>query len=215
MTTDELGSLLLPDRPTAEVMVCIGLKDWPGAAPSQAWVGQFLVPEAELANLRREAEEIAQAAELPYQVREERGRTSWGADSGEVVRLALFVADSGGEALIGAAVMAFLKLLASRASKRGMPEYESRKTLSRTEAEDLARWTVVSHYARDFDGLDPLPKSDDELTPIGHSHDTELGAWTIVLRDVHGATYRVQFGHLDGLPTVKEIGRWASGATPS
>lgn len=211
--SDPLAEFQYPPS-EARVFVCLGMKEWVGALPSRAWAGEFLVSEAEVANLRREVEEIVRGSEVPYTVSERRGRTSWGADSGEVVRVALFVGTTGVEALIGAAMVKFLQVMAKRAAAFRTFDEGERPPLSQTEAEHRAKWAIVSHYTVVAEGLEPLPAGEDELTAVGHTFHRGTGSWTITLRDTSGATYKVKMGHLDGLATVDEIGRWSPGIDP-
>ena len=209
-------SLVEFQHPPSEtrVFVCLGMKEWVGALPLRAWAGEFLVSEADVANLRLEVEQIVQGSEAPYTVSERRGCTSWGADSGEVIRVALFVGTTGAEALIGAAMLKFLQVMAKRAASQAGFEEDDRPPLSQAEAEHRAKWAIVSHYAVVAEGLESLPAGEDELSAVGYRFNRSTGSWTITLRDTSGATYKVTMGHLDGLPTVEEIGRWSPGIDP-
>lgn len=196
-------------RNPARVFVSVGLKSWVGAAPHHVWVGEFEIAESELADLRREVEAVVRPAAyldsfLPsYQISVTRGRTSWGADSGEVVSAILWIGEAVTAGLLGAGALKLLRSLAGRDS--GM---HSRVEVSRDEAISRARWVVTSRYGVDArDSLDSVPDVDSDLTLIGESYDAEAGAWTISLRDVDGTDYQVRFGHLSGLPTVNEITR--------
>jgi hypothetical protein len=50
----------------------------------------------------------------PFSVREERGLTSWGADSGEVVRIVLWMADHAVDGVVGAAIATLFNTLHGR-----------------------------------------------------------------------------------------------------
>lgn len=175
---------------SANVDVCIGIKNWAGAAPQQAWVGQFEIPEEQVHDLRDEVEDVVRQARSgrgspDYAIRDTRGRTSWGADSGEIVSVVLWISETASAALVGAATLKLLQRLA----KRSRGDYIQTK-MSRQEARSRAAWVVATHYARGAsDSIDPVPQSEEDLTVIGETHDVEAGSWTVSLRDVVGAKY--------------------------
>lgn len=192
----------------AQVFVCVGIRSWTGAAPCHAWTGEFEILEDKLVNLRRDVQNIAQPdspdyGPPPFAIRETRGRTSWGADSGEVIRIVLWVGQQASAALIGAGALQLFRSLAKRERHRRGPV-----RMTREEATARARWGLTAHYGLEAqDSIDRVPTDDSGLTVIGEEYSAAMDAWTITFRDADQTKYSVKFGHMDGLPTVNEISR--------
>ena len=205
VTDDELG---LPPA-TARVYVCVGLKDWVGAAPHHAWTAQFEISEANTVDLRRQVESVMRRASskeglAPFSVREERGLTSWGADSGEVIRITLWMADHAVDGVLGAAIAALFKTLHSRSVQNA----NDARPISRQEALERAKWIIVSHYGLEArDSLTDIPTSEVDLSVVGEGHRRHDNSWTVTLRDNGGVTYRVLIGCIDGLVMTQETER--------
>jgi len=196
-----------PEVQTARLFVCLGFKDWPGALPFEAWTGEFELPDAETHNIRQEIESVKRDVSIEYIFQETRGRTSWGADGGEVVRVALFVATSAASGVIGNAMFELLRNLAKR-DRVGKENGEVGRPMSREEAVARATWILQFHYGMDARGLDEVPQEEDGLKVVGEEKDQVMGGWTIQFRDVLGARYRVSLDLEEGLPTVSRIARW-------
>jgi hypothetical protein len=196
-----------PEVQTARLFVCLGFKDWAGALPFEAWTGEFELPDAETHNIRQEIESVKHGALIEYTFQETRGRTSWGADGGEVVRVALFVATSAASGIIGNAMFELLRSLAKR-DRFGKETREASRPMSREEAVARATWILQFHYGMDAGALDEVPREEDGLKVVGEEKDQISGGWTIQFRDVRGAHYRVSLDLEEGLPSVSRIARW-------
>jgi len=193
----------------ARVFVCIGVKDWVGALPHETLLAEFELPESETTDLRKEIEaRLAAGRPNGVVLRETRGYTSWGADSGEVIRLVLFFGASAGlSGVIGNALYDFLRHLARRSQASDLDGSSLATPLSRDEALERAKWSVVHHYGLDVDGLDLPPQSDNELNLLSEVEDKETGGWAFGFAHEAEIVYHVEIGFLADLPTVTKIGR--------
>lgn len=187
-----------PGSPLARVYLTLGLKEWVGAIPREAWLAEFEVPESALVDLRAQVESIVDRQAPGHVYRETRSRTSWGADSGEVIRAVLFVATSAASGIIGNAMYDLLRRFASFSMQSDpLPMTED-------EAVERAKWIVTSHFANDVESLNPVSSRDENLRLIGTSQDRVTGTWTVTCRDTNGSQFVVELG-LDGLPAINKI----------
>ncbi|MFI5937854.1 hypothetical protein [Actinoplanes sp. NPDC051494] len=188
-----------PEEQTALVYFTLGQKDWVGAIPALTWLTQLELPESMLHSLRTEIESILGQPTPSYSYHEVRSRTSWGADSGEIVHAVLFVASAAVTGVIGNAMYDLLKRFAS--SARGS------QRLPMTEQEVVARasWVLVSHFAVDVESLNQVPSQEEDLHLVSVSDNRLAGSWTVTFCDGNGSTYVVDLG-VDDLPMVNRIG---------
>ncbi|MDQ0366854.1 hypothetical protein [Catenuloplanes indicus] len=195
---DELGRPQGIGTYMVRAFFTFGFKEWVGGIPVESWTAELDVPESMLAGLHAKVNTIVSRQAQGHVYREVRGRTSWGADSGEFIRVVLFVASSAASGIIGNAMYDLLKSLANTSSQ------SEPRPMDRDEAVERAKWILTSHFANDVESLDPMPLLDEELRLVAASQDKITGAWTVACRDVHGSQFVVQLG-LDDLPMINKI----------
>lgn len=197
-----------------EVEVAIGVTTWLASAPSRVWIADFELPWTEARQVRDELERlIVENPQVPHAVTERGGRTSWGGDSGERLQLGLFLAQSLADGFIAAAALGVFTRVAAKLKPQSVDAEEWRSPLGRDDAVEEAKWRIVYKYRRIAEGtLDSLPNDTEDLTLISDSRNEEQDAWTIVLRDRGGSTYRVTLGRVAGLTTLTQIEREAPGS---
>jgi hypothetical protein len=139
----------------------------------------------------------------PYDLREKKGITSWGADGGSIEVL-LYVADHALDGAIGYAVGKATEAVFGRLLKRygSTPDQKAPFSQTRHELQERARWTIEAQYSdevKDAQNLDLL----DELV--------EPTKWWGKFANDSGVEFEVTLEAIDGHPSRTQLRRRIAG----
>lgn len=185
------------------VSVSVGFKGWIGGAPDSLWDLTLQLGADEAEQLYAQMEQMVAHGGEAHSIKQSKGHTSWGADSGPYLEIILYLSSAAASGVVGSAAM---DLLASLVRKiKAAKQDEDLATMSESEAIERAKWIIVNRFASVAGTIEALPKTEDELTATRVEQDIDESTWTVTLTDTAETSYDVVLGFLEGVPTVRRI----------
>ena len=183
----------------ARVTITVARTDSPMDPPANVWVWDFDTARFNTTDLRDEVESIAIDLRAPYSITARSGRTSWGADSGEIVAVILFLSGQITQAIIDQKVSDLFVRLRQRRAERQADAY---RPLERSEAIARARWAVGRRYA---DLVPDLAIDGESLQVIKERHELDTDTWVITFRGNGAWAFDVALRLREGLVVIDRI----------